>query len=178
MATEDIKKVEETSPVKPVDIIKKPEVVVETKKEEQVTLSTEAFNALMKRLSDLESTQNLVLQVQDKNKIAKIDELRRAGKLVKSVKIRKYAGKFIVGWKTLEDEVYKDEQGRLIEKQTVELWYEDGSKSKMSMRQWAGAPEYVAFEVTKESKDTEGNLFFTCVGSDGQVIELNAAFIN
>lgn len=143
-----------------------------------VTLSTEAFGALMKRIADLESTQSLVLQVQDKNKIAKIEEMRRAGKLVKSVKIRKYAGKYIIGWKTVQDEVFKDEQGRLIEKQTVELWYDDSTKSQMSMRQWANAPEYISFEVTKESKDSDGNLFFTCVGPDGKTFEINASFIN
>jgi hypothetical protein len=174
MATqEETKKVE--------DKAKEEEVVVEIKKEkapEQVVLSTEAFNALMKRLGDLESTQSLVLQVQDKSKIDKIEALRRSGKLVKSVKIRKYAGKYIVGWKTVQDEVYKDEQGRLVEKQTVELYFDDNSDTQMSMRQWANAPEYVPFEVTKESKDTDGNLFFTCVGADGKTIELNANFIN
>lgn len=154
-----------------------PEVKPESS-EGQIVLSKEAFNAMMKRLADLEATSNLVMQVQDKNKIAKIEELRRAGKLVKSVKIRKYTGKYIIGWKTIQDEVYKDEQGRLVEKQTVELWYDDNTKSQMSMRQWASAPEYVAFEVTKESKDADGNLFFTCVGPDGKTLELNGAFIN
>ena len=145
---------------------------------DQVVLSTEAFNALMKRLGDLETTQQQMFSVQDKDKIGKIEAMRRAGKLVKSVKIRKYAGKYIIGWKTIQDEVYKDEQGRLVEKQTVELWYDDDTKSEMSMRQWANAPEYVAFEVTKESKDADGNLFFSCVAPDGKTIELNANFIN
>lgn len=156
----------------------KPSEPIVPKEAQGVTLSTEAFNALMKRIGDLESTQSLVLQVQDKNKIAKIEEMRRAGKLVKSVKVRKYAGKYVVGWKTVQDEVYKDEQGRLIEKQIVELWYDDSTKSQMALRQWANAPEYVAFEVTKESKDADGNLFFTCVGPDGKTLELNASFIN
>ncbi len=157
-----------------------PETPQESKgdKKQNVTLSKEAFDALMKRLDTLETTSNLVLQVQDKNKIAKIEEMRRSGKLVKSVKIRKYSGKYIVGWKTVEDEVYKDEQGRLVEKQTIELWYDDNTKSQMSMRHWASAPEYVAFEVTKEIRDEDGNLFFNCVGSDGKTIELNANFIN
>ncbi len=143
-----------------------------------ITLTAEAFNALMGRLNNLEESASLMMQVQDRDKISKIEALRRSGKLVKSVKIRKYANKYIVGWRTLQDEVYKDESGRLVEKQTIELFYEDGSKSQMSMRQWASAPEYVPFEVTKESKDADGNLFFTVVGPDGKTIELNAAFIN
>lgn len=145
---------------------------------EGVTLTQEAFSALMKRLGDLESNAELMLQVQDTNKIKKIEDLRRAGKLVKSVKIRKYLGKYIVGWKTLVNEVYKDEHGRLVEKQTIEVYFDDSSKMEMALRQWAIAPEYVPFEVTKESKDADGNLFFTCVGPDGKEIELNASFIN
>lgn len=155
-----------------------PKVVEPAKDSRSVTLSAEAFGALMKRLGDLEETSKLVLQVQDKNKINQIEEMRRAGKLVKSVKIRKYADKYIIGWKTIQDEVYKDEQGRLVEKQVVELFFDDGSSVQMSMRQWASAPEYIAFEVTKETKDNDGNLFFTCVSPDGKTIEMNASFIN
>jgi len=147
-------------------------------KEETVTLSAEAFNALMKRLETLETTSALVLQVQDKNKIQKIEELRRAGKLIKSVKVRRYAGKYIVGWKMVEDEVYKDENGRLIERQIVRIFFDGGTALDMSMRQWASAPEYISFEVTKESKDSDGNLFFTCIAPDGKTLELNASFIN
>lgn len=145
---------------------------------ETVTVSSEAFNAMMQRLSDLEETTRLQLQVTDKNKIKRIEELRRSGKLVKEVKIRKYAGKYIIGWKTIKDEVYKDENGRLVEKQIIELWFDDGTKSEMSMRQWASAPEYIKFEVKSETKDEDGNLFFKCVGPDGKELELNVSFIN
>lgn len=147
--------------------------------EGSVTLSTEAFNALMKRLGDLETTQQQMFSVQDKDKIAKIEALRNSGKLVKSVSIRKHAGKYVVGWdKMVQNDVYKDESGRLVEKQMVSFWYEDGTKAQMTYREWGIAYELVAFEVTKESKDADGNLFFTCVGPDGKTIELNANFIN
>lgn len=143
-----------------------------------VVLSTEAFNALMARVSDLEKTSELVLQVQDRNKIKKIEDMRRAGKLVKSVKIRQYQGEYIVGWQTMQDEVYKDSEGRLVEKQVVRAFLENDTKVDMSMRQWADASQYIEFEVTKESKDSDGNLFFTCVGPDGKTIEINSNFIN
>lgn len=146
--------------------------------EETVTIKKVALEAMMDRLEKLETTVDLQLRVTDKNKVLEIERLRNSGKLVKSVKVRKYAGKYVVGWKTLEDEVYKDENNRLIEKQTVELYFDDGSKMSMSMRQWASAPQYVPFEVKKEFTDEEGNIFFSVVGADGKELELNAAFIN
>lgn len=156
--------------------------VIVSKKEkapEQVTLSTEAFNALMKRLEDLEGTQKQMFVVQDKDKIAKIEAMRRSGKLIKSVNVRKYMGQYILGWdKMIQNDVYKDEQGRRIEKQTVSFWFEDDTKHEMAYREWGMSPEMVPFEVTKESKDAEGNIFLTLVGADGKTLEINQNFIN
>lgn len=162
----------------PVSAPSKPTTEPAVPKGETVTISAEAFNALMGRISDLEKTSELVLQVQDRNKIKKIEDMRRAGKLVKSVKIRKYQDEYIVGWKTIQDEVYKDSEGRLVEKQVVRAYLENDTQVDMSMRQWADASQYIEFEVTKESKDSDGNLFFTCVGPDGKTIEINSNFIN
>jgi hypothetical protein len=147
-------------------------------KTEMVTIPAADLAAVMQRIGALEESNKLFMQVQDKNKIAKIEELRRAGKLVKSVKIRKHAGKYVIAWETLQNEVYKDEQGRLIEKQTVKIFFDDGSDTDMTLRQWADASEYIPFEVTKESKNAEGDVFFTCVGPDGKTLELGASFIN
>lgn len=145
---------------------------------EPVVLSAEAFAALMDRLGKLEESTALYEKVQDRNKIQKIEALRSQGKLVKSVKVRKIDGKFVVGWQTLQDDVYQDENGRLIEKQTVKIFFHEGSEKVYTMRQWASVGEYVPFEVTSETKDAEGNLFFKIVGPDGLALELNSTFIN
>lgn len=164
---------EEMAPVKPAKASK-----ATAPEEEMVSLPATEFAAVMARLASLEEKQGLLMQVQDKDKIQKIEDLRRSGKLVKSVKVRKYNGKYIIGWKTVQDEVYKDENGRLIEKQTLKIFFEDDTEQEMTMRQWASAPEYVAFEVKKESKNEDGDLFFTVLGPTGKELELNAVFIN
>jgi len=143
-----------------------------------VTLSSEEFAALMDRLSSLEKDQKDLLSVQDKDKIAKIESLRRQGKLVSSVKVRRLYNKYIIGWKTIEDEVYKDENGRLIEKQVIRIFFEDDTTADMSMRQWASAPEYVAFEVIGKSQDADGNEFYNIKGADGKELSISTSFIN
>lgn len=143
-----------------------------------ITLTAEAFAGLMGRLGKLEDDSKLLTQVQDRNTIQKIERLRAEGKLVKSVKVRKIGEKYVVGWQTLQDEVYQNEDGRLVEKQTVKIFFHDNSDKVFTMRQWASVGEYVPFEVTGETKDAEGNLFFKAIGTDGLALTINASFIN
>lgn len=145
---------------------------------EMVSIPASDLAAVMDRLQKLESDAQLVMQVQDKNKINKIEELRRGGKLIKSVKVRKIGTKYVLGWATIEDTVYRDENGKVIEKQTIKVMYDDDTESEMSLRQWVTAAEYVPFDVKGEEKDEDGNLFFKIVSPDGKEIKLNASFVN
>lgn len=167
----EVAAVEDTAPAVPVS-------VPAMNPDGTVAISVEAFNAMMNRINHLEETQKLQLQVEGRNTIQKIEQLRAQGKLVKSVKVRKIGLKYVVGWQTLQDDVYIDENGRLVEKQTVKVFFDDQSDKTYSMRQWGSAPEYVSFEVTGEERDAEGNLFFKVLGPDGKALTLNAIFIN
>lgn len=142
-----------------------------------VKMSKEAFDALMERIKSVEDTQKLQLNVLNKNDANKIDEMRRAGKLVKSVKVRQLGGKWILGWKTLENDVFMQE-GRLIEKQTVELFFKDGTSKVMNLREWAVTPQFVSCEVLAENKDAEGNLTFKVRSPDGEEIDIGLSFVN
>ena len=146
-------------------------------KKDTVELKKTTFDALMDRLNKLEEEQKQLLEVQDRRTKSKIEELRRAGKLVKNVKLRSLENKTVIGWKTLEDDVYFSD-GRLIEKQTVEVWLEDGVKKQLSMRQWATLPTYNEYEVTKEAKDADGNFLLTVRRGDGKELEINAIYVN
>lgn len=142
-----------------------------------VTMSKEAFDALMERLKSVEDTQNLQLTILNKNDSNKIDEMRRAGKLVKSVKVRKIDGKWIIGWKTLENDVFMQE-GRLIERQTLEVFFKDETKKVMNLREWAVTPAFVSCEVTAENKDAEGNLTFKVRSPEGEEFDIGLSFVN
>lgn len=147
------------------------------KKDAGVTLSTEAFNALMARISDLEKITKEVYDVQDKSKIAKIEAMRREGKLVKDVKLRVVDGKVVVAWKTLNDEVYFAD-GKLIENQKIQVFFEDKTNKEFSMRQWAAIPAYQSFEVIRESRSENGQIFYTVRREDGKELEIDITYIN
>jgi hypothetical protein len=147
------------------------------KKQDTVVLSTEAFNSMMERLNKLENDQKLVLETADKRQISKIEEMRRQGKLVKDVKLRVVDGKIVIGWKTKEDEVYFAD-GKLIENQKVEVFFEDKTSKVLTMRQWAALPSYRPFEVIRESRAENGQLFFRVRQDDGKEIEIDQTYIN
>lgn len=166
-----------TSPASTSDTDVVPNVSAPMAEEANITLSKEAFDALMSRLGNLEETQKLHMQVEDRNKIQRIEELRRSGKIIKSVKVRKLEGKYVLGFHTLQDEVYMVD-GRLYEKQRIEVVFEGGEKKEVGMREWASAAQYVPFDVVKESRDEDGELFFTVRDSEGKTLEINARHIN
>jgi hypothetical protein len=170
--------VEATSPEEEPVETKTPPVKQSKSKDGGVTLTAEAFDALMERLGKLESDSKLLNQVQDRNTIQKIERLRAEGKLIKEVKVRRIDDKYVVGWQSIQDEVYQDENGRVVEKQTTKIFFHDNTEKVYTMRQWATVGEYITFEVTGETKDADGNLFFKTVGPDGLTLQLNAIFIN
>jgi hypothetical protein len=142
-----------------------------------VELKKKTFDALMERLEKLEREQKELIEVQDRRTKSKIEELRRQGRLVKNVKLRSLDNKIVIGWKTVEDDVYFSD-GRLIEKQVVDIWLDDGVKKQLSMRQWATMPTYNEFEVTKESRDADGNIILTVRGGDGKELDVNVVYVN
>lgn len=166
-----------------VDTTKKDGVLVDTqdkdisKKADVVEMSKVALDELLARLAKLEEEQKLSRAVEDKNKLEKIENLRRAGKLVKEVKLRKLDGKIIIGWKLLQDEVYFAD-GKLIENQKIQVIFDDTTTRDMTMRQWAALPMYETFEVLRESREENGDIYFKVRGSDGKELEINIAYIN
>lgn len=156
-----------------------PAVVSEGKRQsnDSVVLSKEAFNELMNRLSKLEGDQKIILETADKRQISKIEEMRRQGKLVKDVKLRMVDDKIVVGWRTVEDEVYFAD-GKLIENQKVEVFFEDKTSKVLTMRQWAALPAYRSFEVVKESRAENGQIFYTVRREDGKELEVDQTYIN
>ncbi len=155
-----------------------PEVQV-VKKEEMVEIPKSTLDSILARLDTFEKTQKLMLQVEDATKLDKIDALRRQGKLVKTVKIRKIDGNYVLGWKLTKDDVYFSD-GKLIENQEVTVYFSEGlGEKKMSMRQWASTQTFATFEVISESRNKDGQLFLTIKSEDdGTELSVDVNYIN
>lgn len=174
---------EESAPeIGPTEMPIPAEVPIAPEQDGSITIPAADWQVVMSRLATLENENRIRTLVDDKNTSNKIEELRRAGKLVKSVKVRQVNGRFVRAWKTVKDEVYKDQEGKLIENQIVGLYLmeEEGDDTyiEMNLRQWAVVPAYIPCEITRESRESNGELYFTVRTNDGLEFQIGSTYVN
>ncbi len=145
---------------------------------EMVQVPKKTLDAVLKRLDTLEDDNKLLKSVADKGRMARVEQLRAQGKLVKSVRIGKIDGNFVVGWKLVKDDVHFDSEGRLVEEQIIKVFFEDKTSKEMNVRSFANSMEHIEGEVTMEGKDRDGNISLTVLLPDGKEISIGQNFIN
>lgn len=105
-------------------------------KEELVTVKKSDLEEFLARLSSLEEDNKKLLQVADRSRMAAIEEeARQKNQSLPEVKLTRIGGpqgKLVLAWRLVDNESYVD-NGRLVEKQTMEVFYEDGSSELMPL---------------------------------------------
>lgn len=172
--------------IEKVEEIEKEEDIVEEKKEKkkEVKVDSEILQKLVDKLEKQEQQIKDLEASADLGRLQRIQGLRNQGKLVKKAKISIYNGKYVLGWAKVKDDVYFGEDGRLHEEQTVELILDNGEGKEpiksdvISYRTFSRLCQKEEGEVIKESKDSDGQTFFTLQLAQGRTIELPIIFIN
>jgi len=140
---------------------------------EQVQMSKDKFDAMMKRFDRLEYAAS-------KAQLHKFDAKNR-GKLGKTIKIRTFGGKLIVSWaEMVKDQVEKDLQsGRWHEEQITELTYQDGEKEQVPYVVFARRYQLEKTTLKSENKDQEsGEITYELERENGEVVRINEKFVN
>ena len=147
----------------------------------------ETILARVQQLEESNKDQTNRLQQYEKtapqDQIARIEALRRSGKLVKSVKIRYILDreadvkKAVVAWKMVKDEVWF-EGSVLKENQVVKVWFDDKSTKEMNQRDFVRFVEYMPYDVISETKDENGNMFYTIRNKEGQELVIGSQYVN
>ena len=161
----------------------------ETPKEKRmVQVDAETLEKLVAGYEKMEQKVEDLTKAADVGRLARIEQLRNQGKLVKSAKVSVYSGKVVLAWVSVKDDIFFDDQGRLHEDQQVELILDGGlddngkiitERTKpMSYREFARLITKADCEVVRESKDKDGVTFFTLLHSSGREYELPISFIN
>ena len=159
----------ETKPVVP------PEV--KENKSNKVEVDVDVLQGLIKQVADLEKKTNQIEQTASQDQIRKIEAMRASGKLVKAVKIRRYNNKLVLGWRVIRDEVWLAD-GKLHEKQDIEVFLDDGTSAETSLLQFTRACLYETYEVIKESKTATGDLEFVIMLNGGKELTINTKYVN
>jgi len=153
--------------------------VVSNTPEAPVMVSVDAakLDRLLEKVATLESNQKQYEKTASQDQIAKIEALRRSGKLVKNVKLRSIDGKYIVGWKMIKDDVWM-EGNVLKENQIVKVFFEDATDKELNYRDFIRIAAYFEFEVISQKIDNTGQTQYEVEDKQGKNLTINEKYVN
>lgn len=110
--------------------------------------------------------------------LANYDNKHRA-KPGKSVKVRSYEGKLIVGWRKIIDMVEKNPDTKVwTERQIIELIFEDDTTVQIPYSIWVNRYSLQPAEVKATTTLDDDTIVYTLKLEDGREIKLGQAFVN
>lgn len=151
--------------------------VPEAAKPKMVEVDANVLQNLMDRLADVESKAGEFEKTASQDQIRKIEALRAQGKLVKSVKIRRFNGKFVLAWAVTEDNVWVAD-GKVYEVQKLDIFFEDGTKENITLAQFTRGAMYETYEVLKEARTADGNIEYTLILPGGKNLVIMEKYVN
>lgn len=150
------------------------------KKVGMVEIPQTSLNAIMGKIKELEESRDMLLQIADKKQLGNYYQ-RHKGKIPTRVMLRTIDDKVILGWRTIQDEVYKDpETMRWYEKQRIEVLYEDGKGQEFHLSDYVRKYKQVEAEVRSKITDEEtGSVALKVVRRDnGKEYTIGIAYVN
>ncbi len=163
----------------------------EEKKEEEkkkITVSKDKLDAILqnsetlqKTVAEQQKTIDMLMATADKSRLANYQE--RNGRPITHVyRVRIFKGKVVIGWKMVEDVMEKDANGRWIERQTVEIYTEDGKSYQLPYLQSEKIPKVDAlFKGRKVQIDESGNEQVTLtltLKEENRDIDISPVYVN
>jgi hypothetical protein len=163
----------------------KPAEEVIQPKEDTVVVSRKDLEAFMKRLESVESENKKLIAVADKGRMFH-EEARLAREsgapLIHTCKLTRMGsdkGRLVIAWKMVDNESYVD-GNRLVEKQNIEVFYQDGTSDVMRLIDfYRRQNKQTIAEIIKRSKNERtGEMEFEVELKDGERITIPVKFVN
>lgn len=145
-------------------------------KSNKVEVDKDVLDTILKEISDLKQKTSEFESTASQDQTRKIESMRASGKLVKSVKIRRFDGDLVVGWVTTEDKVWMEGQ-KLHEIQNIKVFTDNGEKDT-TLVQFTRGCLYETYEVIAETKTVLGDLEMTIMMKDGKKLVINSKYVN
>ncbi len=146
-------------------------------KPKMIEVDANVLQNLLDRLADVENKTGEFEKTASQDQIRKIEALRAQGKLVKSVKVRRYNGKFVLAWAVTEDNVWVAD-GKVYEVQKLDLFFDDNSKENITLAQFTRGALYESYEVLKEARTADGNIEYTLILPGGKNLVIMEKYVN
>lgn len=157
----------------------------EQKSEDTVVVKRADLEAFLKRLEDVESQNKKLVAVADKGRLF-YEEARLAresgASLIHTCKLTRIGsdkGPLVIAWKLTDNESYVD-GNRLVEKQNIELFFQDGSSEKMRLIDFYRKQnkQTVAEIIKRVRNEKTGEMEFEVELKDGERITIPSKFVN
>jgi len=145
---------------------------------DMVSVDKKTLDQILKRQSDMEVEVGILREVADKARLAAWDEKHKKEK-APIVKLSFYKGKVIIGWKTVIDEVWKDNNGIWREKQVIEIYFEDKTTEQLNYIDFVRLITKIDSVVKGREKDEEnGTETLKVAAKDGKEYKIDIRFVN
>lgn len=159
-------------------------VVKETKKK-----MVEVEEDVLKKILDKQDTQDaenkklrqdieILRETADKGRLSRADQARADGKIVKVVRLSKVGDLYVVGWKSIKDEVYTDERGVIHADQQVEYFFNDKTSKVLTLVYFSRNSKMENCEVVAEKKDKDGRMSYDVLTAKGLELSVGITFVN
>lgn len=163
------------------------------KKPGVIEVKQEVWEGVMKDLERMKKNQEMLIQTTDKKALARY-YARNQKDLPKEVKIRtfpieekdengqvKFVRKVILGWRTVQNEVYQEEGSmKWKEIQTIELLFDDGTRKQTSLLDFNRRYEHINCKrIGMTQNEQTGMIVYKLVRLDnGKELEIGAQYVN
>lgn len=152
------------------------------KEDEVVEVSKVDLKNFMKRMEELEESNRKLLAVADKGRMFQFSEKERAENskipTVKLTRIGSPAGKLVLAWKMGKNESYVD-GSRLIEHQTINVFYQDGTAEEMPLLEfYRQQNKDTVGKIKARTQNDDGSESLRIELRDGELVEIGLKFVN
>lgn len=148
-------------------------------KVETLTIPKSSWDEMNKQMAEMKKMSEMLMQIADRKALAMYYS-RHKTEVPKEVRVRTIAGKVIIGWRTIQDEVFQDPLTRgWKEIQIVELMYEDGTTEQMPLMDFNRRFEHIKCQRLGVINDeASGKTAFKLVRPNGQELTIAVEFVN
>lgn len=155
------------------------------KSEETVVVNKKDLEAFLTRLENIEAENKKLIAVADKGRLFN-EEARLArengGPLIYTCKLTRIGsdrGPLVIAWKLRDNESYVD-GNRLVEKQNIEVFFQDGTSQIMRLVDfYRSQNKQTIVEIIKRTRNEKtGQEEFEVEFKDGERITIPAKFVN
>lgn len=152
----------------------------EEPKPNMVEVPKSFIDELQSQMKEMKEKQGMLEQIADKRQLAAY-YARNKKKLPKVVSLRVWDGKVVVGWRTVDNEVYQDPlTNAWREKQTVEIVNEDGKLVELQYLNYVREFKRVnAMVVSSTTDEKSGSEILKVKREDtGKTYDIDVRYVN